>query len=700
MRVRAHARAASPSTIAIYSPEPPAWHNNGKDMKDMSAKKPATSIERYEAKLENIGKPKVRLPRMGCIWIFGLVLFFAISLATGYYHSAGEVPAKFDIPEGRITVSDPEGILLEEDQTAIEALVKDIARQGDCDVAVIFFDAHFANLLTVFDEIAADWAPEKGVLMICDTRNGSMRFGLIGSGWRLADWDMDAVRKECAAYQLHQRGAQAVALLTRLKHSIETAAMIPETEAPGNWVSASAAETVQPVKKNSSAMTEEEIEAEISAQEKAEEARIAAEDKAAEDALDEDYDEEDEESIGMRAYAEKNRGKRPSGILYSSTVSRGDEGSARNYALVFLALTWLVAIIALKIGKKTRESDIRNNPKVLESFKKKRAKNASLRLSDANEYVPDGWLHKGFLKVAALILGILFGIGFVSSTLTDPVEKDVERQISSMIPDYPQEGRIVDQAEAFDAEGRAKVAAAIDHLEKKTQGEMMVYTVATINGRAIEEFSLDAATKWQIGKKGKDNGALLVLVINDHLNRLEIGYGWEGPVNDARAGDLLRLVIPELRAGQYADAAVKVVQGIESFVTGAAVSDIAGTPVQSAVPKVHVPSVKDYGTLAYAKPDHDPRVLDPADSMWGLIGVFGCLVAILAAYWGRIVMTSAPHLVIYDPTAVHVYSSSGGSGGSGSSSSSHSYSSSSSSSHSSYSGGGGSFGGGGASGRW
>jgi len=662
----------------------------------MSTQKSAFSIEKYEAKIENVGKPKARLPRMGCFWIFGLVLFLAMSLATGYYHSVGEVATSFDIPEGSVTVYDPEGVLLDEDMTALEALANDISKQAGCDVAVMFFDARFADMLKVFDEVAADWAPDKGVLLLCDVRNSTMRFGLIGSGWKLADWDDNAVRKECFAYRMNQRGAQAVALLTRLKHSIEAAAKAPKTEEAGAGTEV-ASEAARPVKKNAAAMTEEDIEAEIAAQEKAEDARIAAEDKAAEDALDEDYDDEDEETVGMRAYAEKNGGRTPAGILYSTAVSRGGEGSSRDYALVFLGLTVLVAVIALWTGKKTRESNIRNNPKVLADFKEKVVKNKALRLSDANEYEPTGWLHKSFLKVAAVVLGILFGVGFVSSTLSEPVEKDVERQISSLIPDYPQDGRIVDQAKVFDAGGSAKVAAAIDHLEAKTGGEMMVFTVTSLNGMDIEQFSLDAAMKWKIGKKGQDNGALFVLAINDHRSRLEIGYGWEGPVNDARAGDLLREIVPELRAEQYAEASVKVVQGIESFVTGVAVSDIAGTPALTAAPKVPVPEVRDFGTLTYAKPERDPRELDPADSLWGMIGVFGCLLAILAAYWGRIVKTSAPHLFIYDPTIVHTYSSSGG-GGYSSSGSSRSYSSSHSSS--SHSGGGGSFGGGGASGRW
>ena len=182
-----------------------------------------------------------------------------------------------------------------------------------------------------------------------------------------------------------------------------------------------------------------------------------------------------------------------------------------------------------------------------------------------------------------------------------------------------------------------------------------------------------------------------MLAINDHKSRLEIGYGWEAPVNDARAGDLLRQIVPELRAEQYAEAAVKVVQGVEFFVTGV-------VPGQDAAPDTapsYEPQVREYPAITYARPARDPRVLNPADSMWGAIGVFGCLIAILVGYWGRIVGTSAPRLFIYDPNAVRSYSGGGSSSDGGSS-----WSSSSSSSGGSSGGGGGSFGGGGASGSW
>lgn len=652
------------------------------------AKKITDPVQKYEAIFASPPKPGVRLPRMGCLLCGILILLLAGALATGYYHSVGEVATTFEIPEGAVTISDPEGVLVEEDQTKLESLAGEIAKIADCGVALMFIDERFAEPKNVFEQIAADWETAKGVLFVQDVRGTSVRLGLIGDGWRLADWDYDAVDKEAAQYKIHERGARAIALLERLKHSILTAAKIPAgTEAAAQNAQADTAPA-----KNPANMTDEELEKQMEAEEKA----AAAE-------LDAEYEDEDpeDESVGMRAYAEKNKDRKPTGILYSSVTSRGGEGSARNYALTFLGICVAIAFVSLKTGKSRRKRDLSDGPKTIESFKKKRESNKSLKLVDINEFEADGILRNKFMRAIAVVLGILFGIGFVSSTLTEPVEKDVPRAENSLIPAAPlDDWRIVDQAEVFGEDGTAKLAAAIRHLEAQTGGEMMVLTVPTIGLSSIEDFGLETASKWKIGKAGVDNGALLVLAINDHRSRLEIGYGWEGPVNDARAGDLLREIVPELRAEKYAEAAIKVVQGIEFYVTGVRPESVTVEPGQQAVPKTaYVPEVRDYPKLAYAAPEHDPRVLNPADSMWGAVGVFGCLIAILLAYWGRIVGTSAPNLFIYDPTAVHYTSSSGsGSSSHSSRSSSRSYSSHSSSHHSG--GGGGSFGGGGASGRW
>ena len=651
------------------------------------AKPERDSVAEFEAKLASPPKPKARLPRLGCFWIFFIFLFFAGALATGFYHSVGEVPVSFEIPEGRVTVSDPAGVLLEEDQTRLESLAKEISKLADCGVALMFFDERFADPAAVFDQIVSEWAPGKGVLLVQDVRGTSIRFGLIGEGWRLADWDHDKVRKEVAHFRIQERGAKAIALLERLKHSLESAAKVPA--GTGKADSQTTQQTGKVPAKNPANMTDEELEK-----------QMAAEDAAAEALLDAELDGEDydgEESVGMRAYAEKNKGKSGNpGILYSSVTDRDGNGSAKNYALVFLAICGVVAAVSLQAGKAQRKKNLTDGTKVVAKFLKQSKSNSRLELVDLNEFDDSGFLRNKFLRIMAAVLGILIGLGFVDSTLSEPPAKDVARAENSNIPAAPLDGwRIVDKAGVFGQDGTAKLATAIRHLEVQTGGEMMVLTVPTIGGASIEDFGIETASRWKIGKAGKDNGALLVLAINDHLSRLEIGYGWEGPINDARAGDLLREIVPELREEKYAEAAIKVVQGVEFFVTGVRPESVTVEPGQQPGQKTtYVPQVREYENIAYAKPEHDPRILNPADSMWGAVGVFGCLIAILLAYWGRIVGTSAPHLFIYDPAAVRSYSGGGGSSSSGSSSS---YSSNSSSSSG---GGGGSFGGGGASGRW
>ena len=640
-------------------------------------------IDKYVKEYENPPKPKLRLPRMGCFWIFGLFLFVTGAFATGYFHTAGEIAPDFEIPDGRVTVSDTVGILLESDQAMIEALSKEIAQKYDCSVATMFIDARYGDPVAIYDQMAAEWAPGKGVLMVTDARNESVRFGLLGSGWRLAGWNAAEAARECATFRKNQRGATASALLMRLKAALDMASKMPDEPASTAESPATAAPSAE--KKSLANMTDEEIEAAIDAEERAAEAEF---DK-----------ERDPEELFAAAVSNTKEG-----ILYSTASGGGDEGgSARNTAIFFVVALAVVAFFSLKFGKKKRQRNLENNPKVIEQFRQKWPQNKSLRLVDTNEYPPDSLLHKNYLKVPALFLGLLMGLSFVSSTLNEQPERDVARPVNSQIPDYPDEP-VVDAAGVFGPE-RGRVIAAIEHLQSATGGEMIVYTVPTIGtDTSIEEFGLDAAMKWKIGKAGEDNGALLVLAIDDHLSRLEIGYGWEAPVNDARAGDLLRKIVPDLQAKRYADAAITVVRGVETFVTGITPKETGdGAPaVQQTAQPVPRPTVKTLATISPAKPGHDPRVLDPDDSFWGLIGVFGSLVGLLLAYWGAVVGTSAPHLSIVDPTIVYSSSYSGGSGSSSSRSSSrssHSYSSSrSSSSH--RSGGGGSFGGGGASGRW
>lgn len=129
-------------------------------------------------------------------------------------------------------------------------------------------------------------------------------------------------------------------------------------------------------------------------------------------------------------------------------------------------------------------------------------------------------------------------------------------------------GRVVDQAGIFSTEEKNRIESAIVQLEKATGGQMAVLAVKSLNGMPIEWYSIKLAEKWKIGHKGKDNGAILIIALNDRSMRLEIGYGWEGKVNDARAGDIIRELVPYFQANKYGEGTAQAVMRVQEFVTG------------------------------------------------------------------------------------------------------------------------------------
>lgn len=133
----------------------------------------------------------------------------------------------------------------------------------------------------------------------------------------------------------------------------------------------------------------------------------------------------------------------------------------------------------------------------------------------------------------------------------------------------PLTGRVVDRAGIFGADGTAKIEQAIRQLESATGGgQMAVLTVPTLGDTPIEEFGIAVMDKWKIGNKDKDDGIILIIAAKDRKMRFEVGYGWEGPINDARAGDMIRALGPYFRENRYTDGVVNAVGQVRQYVTG------------------------------------------------------------------------------------------------------------------------------------
>lgn len=88
--------------------------------------------------------------------------------------------------------------------------------------------------------------------------------------------------------------------------------------------------------------------------------------------------------------------------------------------------------------------------------------------------------------------------------------------------------------------------------ERETSNQIVVLMLSTVGEESIEEYAIRVAEKNRIGKKGRDNGVLLLIAKDDRQMRIEVGYGLEGTLPDAIADQIIRHEItPRFRDGDY-----------------------------------------------------------------------------------------------------------------------------------------------------
>lgn len=124
-----------------------------------------------------------------------------------------------------------------------------------------------------------------------------------------------------------------------------------------------------------------------------------------------------------------------------------------------------------------------------------------------------------------------------------------------------------DYAGVFSAADKAALENYVQEVQAKTTAEIAVVTLKSLDGGDINDFATRLFEKWGIGKKGKDNGILLIAAIEDRKVRIEVGYGLEGPIPDAKAGRLLdENVIPLFKEGNYAGGLINGTRALAALV--------------------------------------------------------------------------------------------------------------------------------------
>jgi uncharacterized protein len=140
------------------------------------------------------------------------------------------------------------------------------------------------------------------------------------------------------------------------------------------------------------------------------------------------------------------------------------------------------------------------------------------------------------------------------------------------------QGYVSDFAGVVDPAGRARVESYCAAIERATGAQMALVTVSSLEGEPIEDVANTIFRAWGVGQKGKNEGVLLLLAVNDRRSRLEVGYGLEPIIPDGLAGSVLREMRPALRQKDYSDALLAGAETIGSTVAQAKHVSIGQAP--------------------------------------------------------------------------------------------------------------------------
>lgn len=121
-------------------------------------------------------------------------------------------------------------------------------------------------------------------------------------------------------------------------------------------------------------------------------------------------------------------------------------------------------------------------------------------------------------------------------------------------PAYPNyAGYVNDFANVLDPGTKQQIEAICVSLEAATRSELAVVTVKTTAPLDSKSYAVKLFEKWKIGKKGLDNGLLFLLASDDRRVEIEVSYGLEGIINDAKAGEILdNFVVPSFAKNEFA----------------------------------------------------------------------------------------------------------------------------------------------------
>lgn len=129
--------------------------------------------------------------------------------------------------------------------------------------------------------------------------------------------------------------------------------------------------------------------------------------------------------------------------------------------------------------------------------------------------------------------------------------------------------RVHDDAKVLSPDKAEMLELKLKHYEDSTSNQIALLIISSLEGESVEDYTIRVAEKWKLGQKEKDNGALILVAVEDHKMRIEVGEGLEGVLTDAVCNRIIRNeMAPAFRRGDFdsgitaaIDAMIKAIGG-------------------------------------------------------------------------------------------------------------------------------------------
>ena len=146
---------------------------------------------------------------------------------------------------------------------------------------------------------------------------------------------------------------------------------------------------------------------------------------------------------------------------------------------------------------------------------------------------------------------------------------------------------VSDLAGVIDPASKAQMEQLCTQLDKQAHAQVAIVTVHNLGEDTVADFANLLEEQWKVGAKGTDRGVLMLVSVDDHKRWIEVGYGLEGILPDAKVGDIGRSMVPQLHAGQYGPGLENGLQQIANVIAADAHVALTQPQQQDQAPVYH-----------------------------------------------------------------------------------------------------------------